>query len=102
MSILGTTGAAPLYAGFWRRVAASSFDTTILVVPNTIISLVIPDSVPGILLGIVVHCAYYAGFHCSDCQATPGKKFFGIRPIARAGASASGAPLPVTLRSGCR
>jgi len=79
MSTLGTTSAAPLYAGFWRRVAASSFDGAYLAVPSMIIGMVIPDRVPRLLLGIIVYCAYYAGFHSSSSQATPGKKFFGIK-----------------------
>ena len=85
MSTLGKTSAAPLYAGFWRRVAASSFDGAFLVIPNVIIGQLIPVGVPALLAGTMVYCAYYAGFHSSGTQATPGKRFFGIKVTDRAG-----------------
>jgi Tfp pilus assembly major pilin PilA len=38
-----------------------------------------PDGVLHRLVNIVIACAYYAGFHSSSWQATPGKKAFGIK-----------------------
>jgi uncharacterized RDD family membrane protein YckC/Tfp pilus assembly major pilin PilA len=77
---LGTTTVIPLYAGFWRRAAAIILDSIILLVPNVIVSYVLSDStLVAFLATIIVTCAYYAGFHASASQATPGKMAFGIK-----------------------
>jgi uncharacterized RDD family membrane protein YckC/Tfp pilus assembly major pilin PilA len=75
----------PLYAGFWRRAAAAILDGLVLAIPNVIIDLVMPDGVVQLLVSIIVNCAYYAGFHSSSSQATPGKKAFGIKVTDREG-----------------
>jgi uncharacterized RDD family membrane protein YckC/Tfp pilus assembly major pilin PilA len=67
---LATVSVVPLYAGFWRRAAAAILDALVLV---------IPDGVLQRLLNIIVACAYYASFHSSRLQATPGMKAFGIK-----------------------
>ena len=79
MSTLATTSMVPLYAGFWRRAAAASLDGLVLIIPAVIVTLVVPDGVLQHLVRIIVSCAYYAGFHSSSSQATPGKKAFGIK-----------------------
>ena len=79
MSSLAATVVVPLYAGFWRRAAAATLDGLILVIPAVIVALVTSDGVVRHVLNIVVGCSYYAGFHSSSWQATPGKKAFGIK-----------------------
>lgn len=81
MSTLAPTPAViPLYAGFWRRLAAAAIDGLILVVPNLIASYGLPPDSPFTTPAIVlIGCAYYAGFHASRAQATPGKRAFGIK-----------------------
>lgn len=77
---------APLYAGFWRRAAASCVDSLVLIVPAIIISIAAGRSdALAFLLNVVVGCAYYAGFHSSSKQATLGKMAFGIKVTDRAG-----------------
>src|SRR2546427_11941364 len=79
MNTLATTSVAPLYAGFWRRVAAASLDWLVLVIPNAIINQAISDRVAQLLVYIIVGCGYYAGFHSSNSQATLGKRAFGVK-----------------------
>jgi uncharacterized RDD family membrane protein YckC len=80
MSALGTTSAAPLYAGFWRRAAAASVDALVIgSFVRFIDTYVVPDGVLRLLAGTILYCAYYAGFHSSSSQATPGKKYLGIK-----------------------
>ena len=79
--------AAPLYAGFWRRAAAACVDSLILIVPAIIIEIGAGKAVMlGFLINVAVGCAYYAAFHSSARQATPGKMAFGIKVTDRAGA----------------
>ncbi len=70
----------PLYAGFWRRAAASFLDGLILIVPGIAIGFVLGQAEAlGFLLNIALGCAYFALFHSSARQATPGKMAFGIK-----------------------
>jgi uncharacterized RDD family membrane protein YckC/Tfp pilus assembly major pilin PilA len=76
-----------LYAGFWRRVAASSVDCLILVIAVIVIDVVFAKaSILAFLINVVIGCAYYAGFHSSAKQATPGKMAFGVKVSDLAGA----------------
>ena len=81
MSTLTPTPAVvPLYAGFWRRFAAVAVDSVILVIPNLVATYALPpDSVFTTVAIVLIACAYYAGFHASQAQATPGKRAFGIK-----------------------
>ncbi len=77
---------APLHAGFWRRAAAFFVDTLVLMVPVIIINVVLgQDEALGVLLAVVIICAYYAAFHSSARQATLGKMAFGIKVTDLAG-----------------
>ena len=71
--------AIPLYAGFWRRVAASFIDSLILMVPAIIGPLFLSDGLLNLVLQLAVACAYYALQHASESQATLGKRIFGIK-----------------------
>src|SRR5258705_5940523 len=79
LSTLATTSVIPLYAGFWRRVAAAFLDALVLVIPVVIVTLLIKEEVLRDLVSVFVGFAYFAGFHSSRLQATPGKKAFGIK-----------------------
>jgi uncharacterized RDD family membrane protein YckC/Tfp pilus assembly major pilin PilA len=77
----------PLYAGFWRRAAASIVDCLILIIPAFIIDAVFGNArALAFMLSIAVGCAYYAGFHSSARQATPGKMAFGVKVSDLSGA----------------
>ena len=80
MGTLAATKVVPLYAGFWRRGAASFVDGLVLFVPNFAIGLAMPGS-PGsaFLVQLVVDAIYYALMHSSEGQATLGKRAFGIK-----------------------
>ena len=70
----------PLYAGFWRRAAAHFVDGIILLVPVAVTGIVLGEaSAPEFLINVAISCAYFAGFHSSAKQATPGKMAFGIK-----------------------
>lgn len=87
MSLQPKVPVAPLHAGFWRRAAASCVDSLVLIVPAIIISIGAGQAAMlAFLLNVAVGCAYYAGFHSSARQATPGKRAFGIKVTDRAGA----------------
>jgi|SRR5687768_9027862 uncharacterized RDD family membrane protein YckC len=78
---------APLYAGFWRRAAAACLDSLVLIVPAVIIEMGAGQAgMLAFLINVAVGCAYYASFHSSARQATPGKRAFGIKVTDRAGA----------------
>jgi uncharacterized RDD family membrane protein YckC len=79
MSTVATTSMVLLYAGFWRRVAAATLDGFVLLVPSVILILVVHDQLLQETVNILIGCAYYAGFHRSIWQATPGKRAFGIK-----------------------
>ena len=70
----------PLYAGFWRRGAAMLLDGIIMIIPTGIINVALKGSpLAASAVNIAVACAYYALFHSSAVQATPGKLAFGIK-----------------------
>ena len=81
------TTPVPIYAGFWRRAAASLVDGLLLAVPAIVVNVIFgKDSVLGFLVGIAIGCAYFAGFHSSAKQATPGKMAFAVKISDLAGA----------------
>lgn len=72
--------AAPLYAGFWRRGAALMLDALILIVPSMAVNIAMAGRLfAAFLLNMAIGCSYYALFHSSARQATPGKMAFGIK-----------------------
>jgi uncharacterized RDD family membrane protein YckC/Tfp pilus assembly protein PilE len=78
--------ALPLYAGFWRRGAAFLLDSLILVILAIIINIGLGQAETlSVLINVAIACAYYAGFHSSAKQATPGKMAFGIKVADLAG-----------------
>lgn len=80
------TPVAPLYAGFWRRGAACFLDGLLLVIPGVIVNILLSQSPNlGLLVNVAIGCAYYAGFHSSAKQATPGKMAFGVKVTDLAG-----------------
>jgi len=79
LSTLASASVVPLYAGFWRRAAAICIDGLIVFLATVLASLVVSNWLALRLAGVVVACAYYAGFHSSGWQATPGKRLYGIK-----------------------
>jgi uncharacterized RDD family membrane protein YckC/Tfp pilus assembly major pilin PilA len=76
----------PTFAGFWRRAAAFLVDSLILVIPQTLLNIAFaPNTTVPFLINIVIALAYFAGFHSSAKQATPGKMAFGIKVTDDAG-----------------
>jgi uncharacterized RDD family membrane protein YckC len=70
----------PIYAGFWRRVAAFVVDSLILMIPLLAVDHVFQGrGMIALLLNILIGLAYYAGLHSSAMQATLGKRAFGIK-----------------------
>jgi uncharacterized RDD family membrane protein YckC len=79
--------AVPLYAGFWRRAAALGLDSLILTILSALINMAFGRARAGaLLINVVIACAYFAGFHSSAKQATPGKMVFGVKVSDLAGA----------------
>jgi uncharacterized RDD family membrane protein YckC len=80
---------APLYAGFWRRFAAYFLDGLILLIPVFIVGGVVfflgDNSTLNSLATMGVSWLYFALFHSSSMQATPGKSAFGIKVTDTAG-----------------
>ena len=70
----------PIFAGFWRRVAAFIIDGILLSVPNLLIAWAMPGK-NGIafVLNVAIGVAYYALLHSSAKQATVGKMVFRIK-----------------------
>jgi uncharacterized RDD family membrane protein YckC/Tfp pilus assembly major pilin PilA len=79
MSSLAATSVVPLYAGFWRRGAASLLDGLVLLLPGVAVSLVVPQGLAQFLAQLAVGALYYSLMHSSQSQATLGKKAFGIK-----------------------
>src|SRR6267378_435483 len=83
------TMAAPLYAGFWRRFAAYFLDGLILIIPAFVVGgvvfLIVDRSTLTSLATIALSWLYFALFHSSSRQATPGKSAFGIKVTDTAG-----------------
>lgn len=96
-----------VYAGFWKRVAASVIDSVIVSIAGAIVGGVLGAALAvganssfadpeGIgfqlvvqLVGLAVGAAYYAAFHASRAQATPGKQAVGIKVCRGDGARIS-------------
>ena len=76
----------PVYAGFWRRVAAAVIDGGLLLAVLLALSwlmgnpglLLREDWLPSVFSGLL-GLAYAAGFESSRLQATPGKRLLGIK-----------------------
>jgi uncharacterized RDD family membrane protein YckC len=80
----------PLYAGFWRRFAAYIVDGAILLLPSFLVGFLVGmaglDPFFSYGVSILVAWLYYAFFHASALQATPGKSAFGVKVTDLAGA----------------
>lgn len=92
MSSTSATAAAtstPLYAGFWRRVAAYLIDSTVLTVGAVLI--ILPFSfneylaMLGGLVAIVFFFGYFVVMHSSALQATVGKWLLRVKVTDREG-----------------
>ena len=57
MNTLEAKTVVPLYAGFWRRAAASFLDGLILLVPNIIVTLLVPGEIAKFLAQLLVNLA---------------------------------------------
>ncbi len=89
-------GGEVVYAGFWKRVAAYFVDSFIVAIAGGVIGGVLGAILGGSfdignslafqgmfnVIGIVLGVCYYAWFHASGNQATPGKMAVGIK-VAR-------------------
>ncbi len=94
-SELSSTSAAsavtspPLYAGFWRRVAAYFVDSIVVMVAAALILL--PFSLNeslariGAVVVLVFVLAYFVVMHSSALQATVGKLLLGVKVTDREG-----------------
>ena len=74
---------APLYAGFWKRLAAALLDGAILALLFTQVMSLLGSVTTGrsvsLGVGLALALIYFIGFHLAKKQATPGKLAFGIR-----------------------
>lgn len=87
-----------VYAGFWRRVAASLIDTLVLLAASFAVGWTVGLTTLGSglsesqwlvasnLLALLLQWAYFAGMHSSVEQATLGKRALGIKVTDRHGA----------------
>ena len=79
----------PLYAGFWRRVAAYYVDGILVMVAVVLILLPFMFSESLAMIGGVVALVFYFGFfpvmHSSALQATLGKLLLGVKVTDREG-----------------
>lgn len=101
-------GGDVVYAGFWKRYAAYFIDGIIVGIAGAIVggiagavlggALAMGRSGAGALVGIqvvtqliglAIGVAYYAGFHSSSSQATPGKQLIGIKVVRTDGSPIS-------------
>jgi uncharacterized RDD family membrane protein YckC/Tfp pilus assembly major pilin PilA len=69
----------PIYAGFWRRLAALVVDCLVLAIPAVAIDMALGSKLIVTALFIALEVAYFAGMHSSKMQATVGKIAFGIK-----------------------
>lgn len=87
------------FSGFWMRFLASLFDSIIVsivsFIPAIIIGFIVgvfgafvDNETVSIILGgfiyltiVAANVCYYAGFHASKFQATPGKMLLGIKVV---------------------
>lgn len=67
-----------VYAGFWERFGALLIDTFILIVPQFLISYLVPG-VFGSVVTIVIQWLYYAFMESGEGQATLGKRALGLK-----------------------
>jgi len=103
-------GGEIVYAGFWKRVAAFIIDNFLLVIINTVVGTILGIAMFGLVLGnnnnvdsplmfvlqglsylaqLGISAVYFAWFHASTHQATPGKMAIGIKVVDRNGATIS-------------
>ncbi|WP_454832479.1 RDD family protein [Pseudoxanthomonas wuyuanensis] len=97
------TGGEVVYAGFWKRVAASLIDGVVVGIGGSILSFIVMallglgmsvsfadiamGTAPIVLqlanyaVSMAVAVAYFAGFHASRSQATLGKMAVGIKVV---------------------
>ena len=76
------SGSPALYAGFWRRAAASLADGLVLAavtIPFDFTPLQFAGPWTGAIVSMGVDWLYVAGFHSSPWQATLGKRACGIK-----------------------
>lgn len=92
MSSISATAAAPsipLYAGFWRRVAAYYIDGILVMVAAVLILLPFMFNESLAMIGGVVALVFYFGYfpvmHSSALQATVGKLLLGVKVTDRKG-----------------
>jgi len=86
------TSALAVYAGFWRRAAATCIDGCLLLAVLLVAShaigrpgLLLRDDFLPSLVAALLGLAYAAGFESSRWQATPGKRALGIKVTDLAG-----------------
>jgi uncharacterized RDD family membrane protein YckC len=79
----GTLSEIPLYAGFWRRLAAALVDGAILALlfwlTIGLLSSVTTGHSVRLGVGFALALVYFIGFHLARRQATPGKLALGIK-----------------------
>lgn len=79
MSTLAAKTIVPLYAGFWRRAAASLVDSLVLIVPNILVVVLLGEGALGWIAQLAISALYFSLMHASQSQATLGKQLFGIK-----------------------
>jgi uncharacterized RDD family membrane protein YckC len=89
MEEAATQSDTPLYAGFWRRLAAALLDGAILLALFWLAIDILDAVTSGVSVKIGVSLllilAYFIGFHLLKRQATPGKLAFRIKLAASEG-----------------
>lgn len=89
MEEAATQSDAPLYAGFWRRLAAALLDGAILLAVYSLAMSLLDAVTSGasvkIGVGLLLILVYFTGFHLLTRQATPGKLAFRIKLAAPEG-----------------
>jgi uncharacterized RDD family membrane protein YckC/Tfp pilus assembly major pilin PilA len=71
--------ATPIFAGFWRRVAAYLLDNLIVLIPMIVVVVILDSEGWASLAQFVIWWVYKAGMESSAVQATLGKKAMGIK-----------------------
>lgn len=91
---MGVDWSGVVYAGFWKRTAAYFIDMFVVIVASIVVGAVVglvlgaSGGDGGVVMGLVqvltslAGIAYFAAFHASALQATPGKMAVGIK-VAR-------------------
>jgi uncharacterized RDD family membrane protein YckC len=76
---------APLFAGFWKRLAAALIDGAFLLLLFTFVIGLLDEVTSGptvkIGVGLLLALAYLIGFHLLKMQATPGKLAMKIKVV---------------------